>query len=312
MNKNIMPQHPLVVFATTYKIPACAGNIVKLWLKFIRKKQDHKGGFGPVKNYNNMFNDKITLSLIILNIILAVLVGILLQTCPLSTGNLGESAPVVKHEPELESDVAPEDNIRAIRITLDPGHTIGTGNGNRSYFGESESEIVWVMTLMLESKLTELGYEVIKTRSDPYQEMTLPERSKIANNFGADLLLSLHSDLGNQSGYAFFVPDKPGQSEDKTGPSPEISMRSRELAEQLDRAIQQVGPIKSRGVKSEEFTYAGNLQGALTISIYAEVPVITLELGFLDHEIDGPFLASAAGKILWVETLAQAINQVFQ
>ncbi len=259
-----------------------------------------------------MFKDKITLTLIILNIILAALVGILLQPYPLSSGNIGESAPVVNDEPEHHSDAAPENGPSPIKICLDPGHTIGTGNGNRSYFGESESEIVWIMTLMLESKLTELGYEVIKTRSDPYQEMTLPERSKIANNFDADLLLSLHCDLGNQSGYAFFVPDKPGQNEDKTGPPPKISKRSRELAEQLDREIKQVGPIKSRGVKSEEFTYAGNLQGALTISIYAEVPVITLELGFLDNEIDGPFLASAAGKILWVETLAQAINEVFK
>jgi len=279
---------------------------------FIRKKRIIKEVLGPVKNYYNMFKDKITLTLIILNIILAALVGILLQPYPLSSGNIGESAPVVKHEPELDLGAAPENGPGPIKICLDPGHTIGTGGGNHSYFGERESEIVWILTAMLESRLTELGYAVIKTRSDPYLEMTLPERSQIANNFEADLFLSLHCDLGNQSGYAFFVPDKPGRNEDKSGPSAEISRGSRELAEQLDRAIQQVGPIKSRGVKSEEFTYAGGLQGALTISIYAEVPVITLELGFLDHEIDGPFLASAAGKILWVETLVQAIVQVFQ
>ena len=249
----------------------------------------------------------------LLNIILAVLVGILLQTHTVSSGNSAVMIPVVNDsEPahDSNSEAVNDDCISPKRICLDPGHIIGTGSGNRTYFGESESEIVWVMALMLESRLTELGYEVIKTRTDPYEDMTLPERSEIANAFAADLFLSLHCDLGGVSGYAFFVPDVPGRNEDKAGPPREISRRSRELAELLDQEIQEVGPIKSRGVKSEELTYAGGTQNALTISIYAEVPIITLELGFLDNETDGPFLTSAAGKILWVEALVQAINEV--
>ena len=257
-----------------------------------------------------MTKDKLTITSIILNIILALSLGVLLHYHGLSPGNPAGVAPVVH---SLEPDPAHETVFpeRPKRICLDPGHTVGgTGNGNIPFFGETESEIVWVMASMLEARLAELGYEVIKTRLSPYQEMTLSERSQIANNFAADLFLSLHCDLGGFSGYAFYVPDVPGRNEDKTGPPAGIRIRSREIAEQLDRAIQQVGPIVSRGVKSEELTYAGGIQGALTISIYAEVPIATLELGFLDNEIDGPFLTSAAGKILWVETLAQAIHEV--
>lgn len=259
-----------------------------------------------------MFKDKTMLTLVVLNIMLAVLVGFLLQSHhALGSGAPANPEPAVEQtEPEYPPEPLVEPDSSKIRICLDPGHTIGKGKGNTPFFGANESEIVWVIATMLETRLTELGYEVIKTREDPYAEVELPARSKLANDFGADLLLSLHSDLGGFTGYAFYVPDVPGQNEEKTGPPAAVRTRSRELAEGLDREIQQVGPIKSSGVKSEELTYAGGIQGALTISIYAEVPVMTLELGFLDNETDGPFLASAKGKILWVEALAEAIATV--
>ncbi len=204
------------------------------------------------------------------------------------------------------------DENEKIVICLDPGHTVGIGRGNTEHFGQTESMIVWEIALMLEEGLIERGFEVHKTRGDLFKEVSIEKRAELANSIDADLFLSLHTDLGGFSGYAFYVPDEPGVYKKKAGPGESVRIKSRKIAEKLDEKIKQVGPLQSLGVRSEEITYYGNKHGgSLPISILSEVPVITLELGFLDNEVDGPFLASDEGKQLWVDKLLEAMDSYF-
>jgi len=222
---------------------------------------------------------------------------------PINSFTAGKGAEIRLLDENLNDD--PE----KIVICLDPGHTVGTGRGNSEHFGQTESVIVWEISIMLEEGLIEKGFEVYKTRSDPFEEVSIEERAALANSLDADLFLSLHTDLGGFSGYAFYVPDKPGIHKDKVGPCESVRTRSREIAENLDQKIKQIGPIQSLGVRSEEITYYGSKSGgALPMSIMSEVPVMTLELGFLDNGVDGPFLVSDEGKRLWVDKLLEAID----
>jgi len=197
-----------------------------------------------------------------------------------------------------------------IVICLDPGHTVGTGRGNIEHFGQTESMLVWELSMMLAEGLQAKGFEVYQTRDNPYEDVSIFERAERANALQPNLLLSLHTDLGGFSGYAFYVADKAGLHESRVGPRESLRKRSRQIAEILDERIGEVGPIQSLGVRSEEMTYFGHQTGgALPLSIFSQVPVTTLELGFLDSEVDGPFLVSEEGKRLWVDQLLDALDE---
>ena len=222
----------------------------------------------------------------------------------------GVSFSEVEDAEQDPADVQQDRDPEKILICLDPGHTVGTGRGNIEHFGQTESMLVWELSMMLEEGLRAKGFEVYQTRVDPYEEVSIAERAERANALQADLLLSLHADLGGFSGYAFYVPDKPGLHESRVGPGENVRKISRQIAESLDESIGHVGPIRSLGVKSEEMTYFGHRTGgALPLSIHSEVPVTTLELGFLDGEVDGPFLVSVEGKRLWVDMLLEALDE---
>ncbi len=85
----------------------------------------------------------------------------------------------------------------AIRICLDAGHY---GKYNRSpvvpqYY---ESDMVWKLHLMLKEELEKYGFEVITTRTNQNEDLSLYNRGYRAK--GCDLFLSLHSNAcGSES-----------------------------------------------------------------------------------------------------------------
>ncbi len=232
---------------------------------------------------------------------------------PADDPGTGVELSAVEEVDELEDAPLHEQQDRdpdRIVICLDPGHTVGTGRGNIEHFGQTESMLVWELSMILKEGLRAKGFEVYQTRDNPYEEVSIFERAERANALQPDLLLSLHADLGGFSGYAFYVADKAGLHESRVGPGESVRKRSRQIAETLDESIGEVGPIQSLGVRSEEMTYFGHQTGgALPLSIFSEVPVTTLELGFLDSEVDGPFLVSEEGKRLWVDKLLEALDE---
>jgi len=117
-----------------------------------------------------------------------------------------------------------EEERREFRIVLDPGHG-GTDNGVRTPSGESEKNLALGIAEALRSYLEfELGARVVLTR-DGDSTVTLENRTSLANQYEADLFVSLHVGAGAASlpGGAFqtWVLDPPPAPLEEEATDPE-------------------------------------------------------------------------------------------
>ncbi|MFF1607829.1 N-acetylmuramoyl-L-alanine amidase [Amycolatopsis sp. NPDC058278] len=97
--------------------------------------------------------------------------------------------PVFLREQEQVRQAGPR--LRGKRIVIDPGHggdDLGVVAG-----GLREADIAWDLARRLEGRMKAAGMEALISRG-PNQSPTELERAKFANDAGADLFLSLHSD----------------------------------------------------------------------------------------------------------------------
>ncbi|MDT8910456.1 N-acetylmuramoyl-L-alanine amidase [Amycolatopsis sp. PS_44_ISF1] len=101
--------------------------------------------------------------------------------------------PVFLREQEQVRRAGPR--LRGKRIVIDPGHggeDLGVVAG-----GLREADIAWDLARRLEGRMQATGMEALISRG-PNHSPTELERARFANDAGADLFLSLHSD-GNPS-----------------------------------------------------------------------------------------------------------------
>ena len=179
------------------------------------------------------------------------------------------------------------------RICLDPGHPseVGLGAQNGKLV---EVTIAWQVALHLRDFLLADGAQVVLTKSREREFVANRRRAEIANRFHADLLLRLHCDSApGVSGIATYYPDREGTAADgHQGPTPAVLAASRRLAVPFHAALVRslAGALADRGLLTDRQTAVGGKQGALTGSIYAQVPVLLVEMCVLDSPHDAAFL----------------------
>lgn len=202
---------------------------------------------------------------------------------------------------------------RPLRVVLDPGHG-GTNLGARGPGGLLEKRVTLRASRLLARALARHGVQVLRTRStDRY--LSLAARVRRANALGADLLVSLHCNASpkrDQRGYEAYVtpPDavSPALESSRGSDRPSLlrsgqatrlalqrtlqdlrsrTRRRRSLA--LGRAVMSalrhtLGPARDRGLQ----------QAAFDVLLGLKMPGILVEMGFLDHPIEGRLLARRA------------------
>lgn len=114
------------------------------------------------------------------------------------------SVELLNIRPTLEQ-VFRVDNIyrsaaNGLKILIDPGHG-GKDLGAKDSLGTYEKDIVLSVGLRLAALLREQGYLVKMTRTDDSYP-TLSERVQLANEWNADLMLSLHCNSAQRQGAA--------------------------------------------------------------------------------------------------------------
>jgi len=149
------------------------------------------------------------------------------------------------------------------------------------------------------------------TKSSEKQLVKNKERALIANRAGAELMVRLHCDSSPDRGYAVYYPDRQGTAQGKTGPSQEIMERSHEAAKIIDKAMAAglEGTLKNGGVRGDSQTAVGSKQGALTGSIFSEVPVLTIEMVVLNNKADAMVIQTKAGQDQMAQAIANGIRQ---
>lgn len=191
------------------------------------------------------------------------------------------------------------------RICIDPGHPSEVSSGAEVQNGTTEVHIAWEVSLKLQKALQAQRVNVILTKSKEDELVKNRERAQIANTAGAALMIRLHCDATSDSGYALYYPDRQGTKDGATGPTPEVQQRSQQAAEIIHAAMatRLQGVLKDGGVRGDSKTLIGSKQGALTGSIFSQVPVVTVEMVVLSNKSDAEFIKSEAGQ----EKMAQAL-----
>ncbi len=211
-------------------------------------------------------------------------------------------------------------------VALDPGH----GGSNRGAPTKKTEYYEKHLTLVLAKRVERLlagekDLQVVLCRTS---DVLVPVRARVrcANQAGARLFLSLHANAagggeppGSQRGFELFV--LPMEEVDKEVARVALLAKDdteaawaghqvREAAVQGLAAARRIewrladtlGRDRDRGIKQEGATL-DVLQGL-------DMPAVLVEIGFLDHEEEGPFLLSEAGQSAVAKALAGAITDL--
>lgn len=198
-------------------------------------------------------------------------------------------------------------------VAIDPGHPSEVSSGAEVQNGTTEVHVAWEVAVALQKLLREAGYNVVMTKSNEGQMVRNVERAAIGNRARAALMVRLHCDASSDSGYALYYPDRAGTAEGRTGPSADVMRRSAAAAESLHVAMTPLltgrGGLKDGGVRGDSKTLVGSRQGALTGSIFSEVPVVLIEMVTLSNAQDARFIKSDEGKALMASAIADGVRR---
>ena len=198
-------------------------------------------------------------------------------------------------------------------VAIDPGHPSETSQGASGPAGATEIEVNWAVAQRLRLLLENRGYEVILTKLTQDEVVTNRHRAEIGTFRGADIMVRLHCDAGSHRGTATFYPDRQGTRWGVTGPRPDVIDGSRALADQLHPTmVAALGPEwPDLGIKGDSKTAVGARQGALTGSIFSEIPVVTVEMVVITDPEQEAFIASEEGQERMAQAIAEGIESYF-
>jgi len=192
----------------------------------------------------------------------------------------------------------PVGSLTGMTICVDPGHPSETSEGCKGLSGYKEMTAVWEVGQKLKVLLQQAGANVVLTKGAEKEYVTNRRRAEIANQAHADLMIRLHCDTGGGSGFAVYYPDRQGTKYGVTGPKQSVIKASHQAAEAFYRGMKKEleGILSGRGIYGDSATYVGSRQGALTGSIFSQVPVLCVEMVMLSNASDEKFIGSKEGQ----------------
>ena len=213
----------------------------------------------------------------------------------------------------VDSTAIGQQSGRVTVICLDPGHPSEVGRGTT---GKRITEIqaVWRVALKLRLLLQQQGIKVVMTKQGEAQFVRNEERAKIANQAHAALMVRLHCDSDAGSGVATYAPTRQGRNNGKIGPELSVIADSQRMAQLFHPAMMQSlhGSLPDRGLKSDTATQVGGKQGALTGSIYSQVPVLLVEMCVLTNPRDEAFIDNEQGQQRMAQAVADGVTAALQ
>jgi N-acetylmuramoyl-L-alanine amidase len=206
-------------------------------------------------------------------------------------------------------------------VVLDPGH--GGSNAGTHGAGMHEKQFTLLLSDRVAAKLRAKGITVELTRSGD-RTLTLRQRAARADEIPADLFVSIHANASptrTQRGFETFVLTPRGVDVDaralradlrttRPGVDPEIALvlddveRGSSQWESADLALRMQRALRERRGKDGD---RGVRQDSQHVLLGATMPAVLVEVGFLDHPIEGKQLADPAVQALLADAIAQAI-----
>ena len=206
---------------------------------------------------------------------------------------------------------------------LDPGHGGSNPGASGAVPGMREKHLTLAIAKLVAAKLGEKDISVVLTR-DGDKTLTLRQRVEVADSLPADLFVSIHANASptrTQRGYETYVlpargVDVDGRAlrSDVTTPRPGVDgdialvlddvergaaqWEAAELAARMQTALEdRRGKDGNRGVR----------QDTDHVLLGATMPAVLVEVGFIDHPIEGRQLAEATVQAQLASAIAEAI-----
>lgn len=190
--------------------------------------------------------------------------------------------------------------MRILKICLDPGH--GGKFNNAQGNGLIEKSVVLEYAGLVRARLEYLGHEVLLTRDidmhlDENLDRDLLARAEIANNWGADVFISLHCNgFKDPSANGFEVWTSPGET------------KSDHLAQEIIEEFAFEFPtVKIRKDMSDG---DGDKEAKFVVLTKTDMSAALIEIGFLTNVNDATRIKSVQGKQGFVNSVCNAV-QVF-
>jgi N-acetylmuramoyl-L-alanine amidase len=209
------------------------------------------------------------------------------------------------------------------KVVLDPGHG-GSNLGAQGVTGIREKQLTLTLANLVATHLRERGIAVTLTR-DTDRTLTLRQRVERANELPADIFVSIHANASqnrSQTGFETYVLTAKGVDVDaralrtgsttpRPGVDPDTALvlddlergaaqwESAELAARMQKALRdRRGASGDRGVR----------QDAHHVLLGATMPAVLVEVGFIDHPIEGKELADPDVQAQLAAAIAEAIE----
>ncbi|WP_017470607.1 N-acetylmuramoyl-L-alanine amidase [Amphibacillus jilinensis] len=156
------------------------------------------------------------------------------------------------------------------KIFIDPGH--GGKDPGAVANGLQEKDIVLDIAKRIQSKLGDYNDVQVKLSRTNDTFVSLTNRAKDANDWGADYFVSIHINAGGGTGYEDFIFNG------------NVSQATRDNQDELNKANVSATGFNNRGKKSANFA----------VLRQTNMPAVLTENGFIDNATDANNLKSAA------------------
>jgi len=210
-------------------------------------------------------------------------------------------------------------------VVIDPGHGGSNLGAAGATVGLHEKQLALTLARAVAERLRSRGIAAPLTRTAD-RTLTLRQRVAIADRAAADLFVSIHANASptrTQRGYETYLLTPHGIDVDgralrsdtttpRPGVDPEIALvlddvergasqwEAADLAARVQRALRdRRGPEGDRGVR----------QDAQHVLLGATMPAVLVEVGFIDHPIEGRQLADPAVQAQLADAIAEAIAE---
>lgn len=208
-------------------------------------------------------------------------------------------------------------------VVLDAGHGGTNAGATGAVLGVHEKDLTLAVTRQVADKLTRSGVKVVLTRdSDIY--LSLRERAHRANLANGDLYVSIHANATptrSASGYETYVLSPKALDVDgralrvadgaaRPGLDPETALLiddlergsaqwdAADLAARIQANLRTLrGPDGDRGVRQE----------SMHAILGATMPAVLVEIGFIDHPIEGKELLEPTTQDAIADAIARGI-----
>jgi N-acetylmuramoyl-L-alanine amidase len=192
---------------------------------------------------------------------------------------------------EMVAVAASGPSLLGKRIAIDPGH--GGDDRGMQYQGIDEADLTWDLASRLEGRLTALGVRSSLTRG-PGNGATDEQRATLANEVGADLVLSLHVD-------GFSSPRANGIASYFYGGGETSSTIGERLADLVQRELVARTRLLDAGVHGKTWT----------LLRLTRMPTVRVEVGYLTSPVDRPHLVDPLFRDTVAEGLLVAVQRLY-